>query len=277
MPEMDERFNCTEDAIEHIIRISSVIIDKAKVICPSTSVSDVPGYALEICRKVLIQAETLVIVARKREDYNTLCALVRILADNISIINLVYNGDDEEERIMRHLLYVLDGVSERFALLEERQVVYDGKIPIETFEALSAQIKGARDNAYNCKEFCISAIKARQYYTTYQKEIDILIEKKNWKYKTLDKPKESYSWKEMYNLLNLREAGEMFSYFSQYVHGLSISNIALNDTDDFDAPLSFTVCLLGHLFGFLRKVYEPYIGEYTWDDIYKMAPELFEK
>ena len=63
VPEMNERFACTEDAIEHMIRICSVIVDKAKVVCPSNSVSDIPGYVLDFCRKVLIQATTLVKVA----------------------------------------------------------------------------------------------------------------------------------------------------------------------------------------------------------------------
>lgn len=57
---------------------------------------------------------------------------------------------------------------------------------------------------------------------------------------------------------------------------LSVSNIALNDPDDFDAPLSFATCLLGWLFRFLRKEYEPYVGEYTMEDVRKMVPGLFE-
>ena len=55
-----------------------------------------------------------------------------------------------------------------------------------------------------------------------------------------------------------------------------MSNIALNDPDDFDAPLSFAACLLGWLFRFLRKEYEPYVGEYTMEDVRKMVPGLFE-
>ena len=48
------------------------------------------------------------------------------------------------------------------------------------------------------------------------------------------------------------------------------------DPDDFDAPLSFAACLLGWLFRFLRKEYEPYVGEYTMEDVRKMVPGLFE-
>jgi hypothetical protein len=280
VPEMDDRFDCTEDTIEHIIRICNVIVAKAKNVYPTNSVSDIPGYVLEFCRKVLIQATTLVKVAREEEDYNTVCSLVRMLADNVATINLVYNCQDDEERVLRHLLYVLDGVTERYKYLKDRKVTNDGRIPRETFEALKRQVEGARDNAAGCMDFCDRNIKALPVYSFNKDEVDILIKNRNWKYKNIvplsRKDKNAYTWKEMYGLLSLKKMDEMMSFFSQYVHGLSISNIATGDSDDFDAPLSFAVCLLGWLFYYLRKVYEPHIGEYTWEDIDRMVPGLLD-
>ncbi len=280
IPEMDERFACTEDAIEHMIRICSVIVDKAKVVCPSNSVSDIPGYVLDFCRKVLIQATTLVKVAREEDDYNTVCSLVRILADNIATLNLVYDFPNEQEKILRHLLYVLDGVTERYNYLKDRKMIYDERIPIETFEALKHQVERARDNSAGCIDYCKERIKTLPLYYSNRDDVDKLIQNRNWKYKQIapnsKKDKNAYSWKEMYGLLSIKEMDEMMPFFSQYVHGLSISNIVLGDPDDFDAPLSFTVCLLGWLFNYLRKVYEPHIGQYTWEDIDKMAPGLID-
>lgn len=280
VPEMDERFDCVEDAIDHIVRICRVLVDKAKAVCPSNSISDIPGYALEFCKKVLIQSSTLVKVAREREDYNTVCSLVRMLADNVATINLVYNSSDNEERIMRHLLYVLDGVTERYKYLKDRTVPYDGRIPKESIDALRHQVERARDNAAGCIDYCERSIKALRVYSSNGGDIDILIKNKNWKYKQIVSPSKkddnSYKWKDMYGLLPIRKMDEMMPFFSQYVHGLSISNIATSDPDDYDAPLSIAVCLLGWLFSFLRKVYEPYIGEYTWADIDRMAPGLID-
>lgn len=276
IPEMDSRFSCIEDAMMRIIRIANVIVDKTKRICPSTSVSDMPGYCLEFCRKVLIQADSLVDVAKKREDYCTVCSLVRMLADNIATINLVYCRQDDDERILRHLLYVLDGIHVRHRLLNEREVKYDGKIPKETFEALHLQVEDAKRNAEGCIKYCVDTIKKSPYYTSSQTDLEELISRRNWKFKCISKPKEAYSWKEMYAMLEIKTADEMFPYLSQYVHGLSVSNISLNDVDDFDAPLSFAICLLGWLLNFLRRLYEPQIGEYTWEDIRTMAPEIIE-
>lgn len=281
VPEMDERFDSGEDALAYIIRICNVILDKAKIVFPSPSISIIPGYVIEFCRKVLLQSSTLEKVAREREDYNTLCSLIRILADNVAIIRLVYGGNDDEERILRHLLYVLDGVSVRKSLLENHTLSYNGLIPIETYNALVRQVTSAKENAEGCIKYCIEAIKARPVYTTYQSQIDILLDNHNWKFKTIEKPQPKnpyqYTWKEMYGLLEIKSIDEMIPYLSQYVHGLSISNIIFEEKEDFDAPLSFSICLIGWLFDFIRRVYEPHIGEYTWDDVYKMIPEAFQR
>ena len=74
IPEITECFGSTENALSCIIRYCDVIIEKAKKVCPSTSVNDVPGYALEFCRKTLVQATTLVSVAHEQNDYNTIGA-----------------------------------------------------------------------------------------------------------------------------------------------------------------------------------------------------------
>lgn len=276
IPEVPECFGSIENAICSVICYCNVIIEKAKKVCPSSSVNDVPGYALEFCRKTLVQTTTLVKVAHEKEDYNTACSLVRILADNVSTIKLIYAAEDVEEKILRHLLYVMDGVSIRYEYLKDYPKPYDGKIPKQTFNALRVQVQEAKGNALDCISFCTNAIKARPDYSPKQHCYDELIKHRNWKFKTIDKPKpkEAYSWKEMYRQLDMKETGEMFSYFSQYVHGLSISNIVLDGNDDFDAPLTFAFSLVGWIFNFLRKEYEPYIGKYTWEDIYKMRPEL---
>lgn len=273
---VDERFENTEDVLEYILRFCNLIVEKAKQVYPNPAINDIPAYALEFIHKVLIQASTMVKISRDREDYNTVCALVRILADNIASINLIYGSEYTEEKTLRHFLYIIDGVSLRYKLLNGHPMQYDGTIPQESFDALKTQVEGAKENADNCICFCTDAIKMLPVYVMRGSEVDTLIRTKNWKFKTVDKPKENYTWKEMYGMLNIKEGQDMFSFFSQYVHGLSVSNIATGHKDDFQAPLSFAVCLVGWLLNFLRKEYEPHIEAYTMADIKKLAPELFE-
>ena len=275
IPEVAERFGSIENALLSVIRYCNVIIEKAKIMCPRTLINDVPSYALEFCRKTLIQATTLVKVANEQEDYNTVCSLVRILADNVSTLKLIYDSENVEEKVLRHLLYVMDGMSIRFKGLIDRPKPYDGNIPKETYDALCIQVQKAKDNALDCINFCTNAIKDCADYSAKQQYYDELIKRRNWKFKTIDKPKETYSWKELYGKLDISDSEEMFSYYSQYIHGLSISNIVLDDKDAFESPWSFAFSLVGWIFNFLRKEYEPYIGKYTWNDIYKIIPELF--
>lgn len=279
IPEVVECFGSMENALVSVIRYCHVIIDKAKEVYPSASVNDVSGYALVFCKKTLVQATTLVKVANEKEDYNTACSLVRILADNVATIKLIYAAEDTEEKILRHLLYVMDGVSTRYDYLKERPKEYDRRIPKETYDALCAQVQEAKDNTLGCIEFCINAIKSRPGYAAQQQNYDELIKYRNWKFKTIDKPKpkQAYSWKEMYGKLDVNDAGDMFSYLSQYVHGLSISNIILNDPDNFEMPLAFAFSLVGWLFNFLRKEYEPYIGGYTREDLVRIMGVDYDK
>jgi len=261
IPEVEECFGNIENALCGVINYCNLIIEKAKKVYPSTSVNDVPGYALEFCRKTIVQATTLVKVAHEREDYNTLCSLVRILADNVSTMNLIYASEDVNEKILRHLLYVMDGVVTRYEYLNDHPRPYDGSIQKEAYDTLYARAQEIKENAVGCINFCTNSIKTLPCYSVHKSSIDELIKKRNWKFKTIDKPKQkdAYNWNEMYNLLDIKNNGYIFSFFSQNVHGLSVSNIALDDKDDFDIPLTFVFVLLKWIYDFLRKEYEPYI------------------
>lgn len=277
IPEVTDRFGTIDNALANVINCCDVIIDKAKKVYPSASVNDVPGYALEFCRKTIVQATTLLKIAKDRDDYNTICSLVRILADNVSIIRLIYAETNKEEKILRHLLYLMDGVSTRSEYLKDYPKDYDGTIPREDYYELCIQVKEAKDNAEGSIGFCIDLIKKRPIYIVYQSSIDELIKQKNWKYKSIDKPKrnDAYTWNEMYQLLDVKDKGYMFSYYSQYVHGLSISNMVFDDRDVFDIPLNYAFVLVGWLLEFLRRDYEPHIGAYTMEDVRKMLPHEY--
>lgn len=271
IPEIDERYDSTEDALEHLIRICDVLLEKAMLTNGEVSVNNIPGYLLAFCEKVLTQARTFLDVVRKKTDFSSAMALLRILTDNISIIKLIYTAEDSEERVLRHLLYVIDGVNDRLKLLESRPLKYDGSIPLEVYNELNKQVQFAKENCRKCIDLCVASIKRLHVYTAYQLNVDALIRNNNWKYKNIERPRQSYTWKEMYCLLDIRDFSDIFSYLSQYIHGLSVSNILIDSEDDFEPAMSFAYCLIGWLFTLLRRVYEPTIVAYTWEDIYRMC------
>ena len=119
IPEISECYGSIDNALASVISCCNVIIDKVKKVYPSVTISNVSGYALEFCRKTIVQATTWLKIASEREDYNTTCSLVRSLADNVSIIRLIYAETNKEEKILRHLLYVMDGMSTRNEYLKD--------------------------------------------------------------------------------------------------------------------------------------------------------------
>ena len=151
----------------------------------------------------------------------------------------------------RHYLYVIDGVSTRLSLARRHSMRYDGKMSRSVYDALKQQAEKAKANAENCLRSSVEAIQRLALYQAHSAEIDQLIEARNWKYKRFDLPQkeDGYSWQEMYGMLDIKMGEEALAYFSQYVHG----NISLCDADDYDPPLSFALCLLEWMLGFLKR------------------------
>ena len=98
IPEVDTQFETIEDALDDVLQRCQAIVAAAKPETEATSAHGIAAYELAFSQKVLVQASSFVKVARERNDYNSVCALVRILADNISILNLIYGNASEEER-----------------------------------------------------------------------------------------------------------------------------------------------------------------------------------
>ena len=88
--------------------------------------------------------------------------------------------------------------------------------------------------------------------------IDKLIENCNWKYKTFSSKTKgnSYTWLAMYEKLKLQRKPTFFSYLSEFVHGLSISNISVDiDNTTFEPIYGTTSALLGRLHDFIEDYY----------------------
>ena len=59
-----------------------------------------------------------------------------------------------------------------------------------------------------------------------------IVDDKNWKFKEFRKYKNikenQYKWKDLYALIGKTDFYDLFSYLSQYAHGLSMSNLIVN-------------------------------------------------
>lgn len=149
----------------------------------------------------------------------------------------------------------MDGLQGRINNLPS-DLKYDGKIKKEEFEALSQQIESARNNymgAYSCAE---EEIKKLSIYESKKNTIDHLISKRNWRFKELSESPGTYKWTELYTYAELPLDSEFFSLLSEYVHGLSTSNLIVDsDNETFEPILSIASSLMGKVHEFIHHIY----------------------
>lgn len=193
-------------------------------------------------------------LADLRQDYNSCAVILRSLVDKIAVLKLIYANPNDCERTFRHLVYCLDGIEERNNMLDKR-IVKNEHITDKEFQELDAQMEGARINTRDSISFITSEIQNHQYFNENPDWVRTVIGKKKiWQYRekfrydSSGKKVPSYSWKEMYKLIDNREGIASFysAYLSQFVHGLSLSSLLFHeDEDNFESLLSAGICLQG--------------------------------
>lgn len=214
----------------------------------STAINDIKSYQSKILHKVVRATFTLFKIITSLRDYNSASTILRMMADNMTSYHIIYHEKDEETRLLRHFLFVIDGLKTRLKFLSEHDLHYDGKISRKDYDELCSNVTNAISDSEEGIFFCIKQIKNLSLYTKYQNNIDTYIIKKNWQFISIDNPVGRYKWEDMYKLFDSNKSmAELFVFLSQFVHGLSISNLVVDETIDktFEPYYSFGIALLG--------------------------------
>lgn len=215
----------------------------------SRAINDIVGYQVGILMKVMRSFYSLITVIEDCKDYISAASIIRMIADNIASFHLIYHEKNQDEMLLRHYLFILDGFDKRLKEMENHKLEHSGSINNEDFDALKKQVEEAIANTKQGIQYCNSAIQNLNIYPKHKDFIDILIEKCNWKYSDLEKPKKQKTWNEMYNFIDERmSTSDTFSFLSNFVHGLSISNLTINgDDDDFEPLIGYGIFLMGKI------------------------------
>jgi hypothetical protein len=215
----------------------------------SRAINDIVGYQVGILMKVMRSFYSLITVIEDCKDYISAASIIRMIADNIASFHLIYHEKNEDEMLLRHYLFILDGFDKRLKEMENHKLEHNGSINDEDFDALKKQVEEAIVNTKQGIQYCNSAIQNLNIYSQHKEFIDILIEKGNWKYSDLEKPKKQKTWNEMYDFIDERKStSDTFSFLSNFVHGLSISNLTINgDDDDFEPLIGHGIFLMGKI------------------------------
>ena len=228
-----------------------------KNIHTSESIDDLKAYPLQIASRILKSANTLYTIIEQNRDYVVANAIVRTLADTMASLYLIYQ-EVGEAMILRHYLYIIDGINNRLKYLP-KNMFYDNSISKDEFDVLMQQAVASKTHYTETRQHCQAKIRELSLYGGRAAVIEKLMEKCNWKYKTLDSSnsqKNKYTWNEMYDLLHLNCDSGFFSFLGEFVHGLSTSNIAFEpDVVDFEPVYGTAIALLGCLYEFINNYY----------------------
>ena len=256
IPELDSEGLTYEEFFRVLFLLVKHEVAHLKDIYPSCSIDDIKAYPLQIAQRIVITSCTLHNIIEREKDFCSAMAILRVMADTLSSLYLIYK-EEGEKLYLRHYLYVMDGVNNRLNYLPN-SVDYDNKISKSEYDALCKQIESSKNNCNETKKHCISEIHSLSLYHGQMYVIDKLIKSQNWKFKTFGSAKKnnSYSWLEMYEKIKLQCKPTFFSYLSEFVHGLSISNIAVDiDNTTFEPIYGTTSALLGRLHDFIEDYY----------------------
>lgn len=147
-------------------------------------------------------------------------AFLRIIADHLAILYLIYDNQDSEEIQLRHYLSIADGINTQVKVLQD----LIQKDTINSFKKCEA-VKTIENESRNL-EISINTIKALAIYNSHKETINCLLKKYNWKYKKLsdyNRKKENECTYKMYELYRdkLMIKNDYISYLSNHIHGLA--------------------------------------------------------
>lgn len=259
IPKLDERGLSYEDLYNVILVMFKHELPLLSQYHNPTSVDDIDSYILCNTQRIFRTACTLQTIINSEKDYITASAVLRMLADSLATLYLIYQEENEDILKLRHYLYVIDGLITRLRYMS-RDIQYDHKIKKEEYDAIYEQYMNSKRDYEAARTLCVNKIKSCNLYKGHAAMVDKLIECGNWKFKNLNSFKmkdNKYSWSEMYKKLTPFTKGDNFSFLSDYIHGLSTSNLIIEEDEIVFEPIySMALSLLGLLSKLIHTRFE---------------------
>lgn len=251
---------------------------KLRYLYPQFPIDDPKATEANILLRIIENMESFNALCLIRKDYSACCTLARSIADSIIVIKLIYQSQDNDEKIFRHYLYILDGLILNKKLLAE-DIKNNGHITDKEYQELSQQYSNARQRFSRGIEFCIEKLQNHPYKISFPDFFNAAIKNGSWKYKEKQVKNNGQppclSWEKLYSLIDDRSSViSMYYLFSQFVHGLSLSNMTDgDDRDNLESLASYMVCLQGQVLDELKNSYneDGNLFEYNTDkDLHDM-------
>lgn len=253
-------------------------VKRVRDLYPYKSVGDLKGYVAQFCYIRLISFDTFIKVVVEHKDYVTANCILRMLGDSVANFRLIYREPDNDLLLLRHALYVIDGCKKNLEVLPEEDI-NKGSVPDDELEEANKQILYNREHRKHMMREAQEILDQSPLQIKDKTAFDKIVKDCNWKFKKFEYYNtihdNQYKWKELYELIGCCKYFDLLSYISQYVHGLSMSNLVMKlDESNLNGVVAEGVGLLDRLYGYALEFFEEekqYILEGLLD------PEMREK
>ena len=187
------------------------------------------GYVAHFCYIRFKSFDTLLKVVEMHHDHVSANCILRMLADCMAVFRLIYLEPDENIRLLRHALYVIEGCEKNLEVLPEELDMNEGAVPEIELEYYKQGIQGNRNHRKRLMDEANEILANSPLKEKDQAAFNKIVEKRNWKFKSFKVSTKSYSWAELHTMIDRFEDYDVFSFLSQYVHGLSMSNLVVTN------------------------------------------------
>ena len=256
-----------------------VYMNSVKKICelyPYASVQYIKGYAAHFCYIRLKSFDTFLKVAVEHKDYVTANCIMRMLGDSVAVFHLIYMEPNEDWRILRHSLYVIDGCERNLEVLPENSIK-EGSLPEDERKRANEEIRYNIEHRERLMREAQELLDQSPLKKLDEVAFECIVNNRNWKFKDFKAYKKGnkYQWRELYEKIDFCDGYDLLSYVSQFAHGLSMSNLVINSNDNnFDS-------VIGEALGLLDRMNQYVLDFYNKDIIYigmgLLEPEMRDK
>ena len=257
IPELEKFNGSYYDAYKAIYSLCAHEVTRLRTLFPEGAINNINGYKVGIITKEMFAFHSLITLIEQNQDYSTSASILRSIADNLSTYILIYHQKSEDELLLRHYLYLIDGLKARYTAMSSIHPPKDTPISNEEKQETERNVSFAKKNTSDAILFCKRKIWTLNIYNEKVNAINHLLTTINgWRYRSLDCYKQILSWKEMYSLINGKESSQFFiSYLSQYVHGLSSSNLLIDtkNKETFEPLIGIGISFLGIIHEFAQN------------------------
>ena len=180
---------------------------------PEGSLDNPDHHKSIIIQKIVKMFHILERLAIESHDEVSARSVLRSILDSVTVYCFIYEREDKDEVMFRHLLYLFDG------LKNYQKSVADGFLDNST----------ERDYSSNLLNQVISQIEKHlsnhPYLKLKNKTVNKIVKENNWKYKSLQN-RQKVKFGKMYQLIGFDEKTAMYlqDFLSQFAHGLLFSN-----------------------------------------------------